>query len=115
MTLRFRQPRQKDEGHLKWVRQFDCIVCGDNTSTEAAHVRYADRSAAKRQTGMAEKSDDAFAVPLCGRCHRLQHAMGDELRFWEEHDIDPVKIGLALWYWRGDADACALICANARG
>lgn len=112
MNMRFRHPRQHDDKHLQFLRGLPCIVCGDNTSTEAAHVRYADRSVAKEMSGQ-RKPDDAFAVPLCGECHREQHKM-KETEFWYFQDIDPIKIALALWYRSGDADACAMICANAR-
>ena len=113
MTLRFREPREKDEKYLKRVRQLPCLVCGDDTTTEAAHIRYADRTVCKRQTGMAEKSDDKYAVPLCGECHREQH-MGNEFEWWQEQGVDPVKTALALYVNRDDPETCLVICANAR-
>ena len=98
-----RQPRQHDEKHLAFIRQLPCIACGDNTSTEAAHIRFADRSIAKRETGMAEKPDDRFTVPLCGKHHREQHEMGNELQWWRDDlEIDPVKVALALYSVTGD-------------
>lgn len=93
--------RQKDNAHLCFIRSLPCAVCGDSTSTEAAHVRYADFRAGKRPTGMQEKPDDAFAVPLCNRCHREQHSE-NERAWWIGKEIDPLMLSLALYYWSGD-------------
>ena len=99
----FKRPRQHNEAHRKFIAGLPCIVCGDNTSTEAAHIRFADSSIAKRQTGMQEKSDDRFTVPLCGEDHRDQHQFyGGERAWWDHHKIDPVKVALALYSVTGD-------------
>jgi hypothetical protein len=52
----------------------------------------------KRPTGMAEKPDDRWALPLNRRCHMMQHAWGAELEWWVAHLIDPFK--LAVRYYR---------------
>lgn len=106
--MRYRHPRERNEKHLTFIRQLPCLCCGNNIETEAAHIRFADRSVCKRQTGKGEKPDDAFVVPLCGRCHRDQHGM-NEREFWRQKGIDAIRAALALWYWSGDADACAVI------
>lgn len=111
--MRYRHPRERNEKHLAFVRQLPCLCCGNDIETEAAHIRMADRSVCKRQTGKGEKPDDAFSVPLCGRCHRDQHSM-NEREFWRRVGIDPIRVALALHYWSGDADACALILVTAR-
>lgn len=95
--------RQKDEAHLRFIGSLPCCICLDNTSTEAAHIRYADAKAGKRQTGMQEKSDDAFVVPLCGECHRSQHGTS-ERAWWGGKEIDPVKLALALYRITGDQE-----------
>jgi hypothetical protein len=111
----FREPRVKDEPYLRMMRLQQCIVCGDNTSVEAAHIRYAERSVCKRQVGKSEKPHDHFTVPLCSECHREQHSM-NERKWWAIKGIDPVKFALAIYYWwtRGDTDAIAVVVANAR-
>ena len=97
-----RTPRQKDNGHLDFIRGLPCCVCGDNTSTEAAHVRMPDPTIAKPLTGIAIKPDDKFTVPLCGQHHRRQHGFGNESVWWDGWDIDPVKLALALYAVSGD-------------
>lgn len=99
-----RQPREKDEGHLKFVQSLPCCVCLDNTSTEAAHVRYAEPRAGKRHTGMGEKPADRFTVPLCNEHHREQHS-GNERAFWAGKEIDPIMLSLALYGVTGNHEA----------
>jgi hypothetical protein len=99
-----KRPRQHDEKHLAFLRQLPCVVCGNNIETEAAHIRMADNRAAKRPAGMQEKSDDCWAVPLCGQHHRQQHETS-ERKFWERAGIDPIFTALALWRVSGDHEA----------
>lgn len=96
----FKRPRQHDEAHLKFVRQLPCVVCGNDTSTEAAHIRFACLEVGKRHVGKGEKPDDLWAVPLCGVHHRMQHEFGEE-QFWHAWGRDPIKIALALWAHTG--------------
>lgn len=103
-----RTPRAHSAAHLDGIRQLPCLICLDNTSTEAAHIRYGDRAAGKRQTGKGEKPDDAFALPLCGRHHREQHE-GNEMAFWVSHRIDPIRVSLALWKASGNHELCEQI------
>jgi hypothetical protein len=102
---RSRRPRSRSEGHLAFIRQLPCVICGDNTTVEAAHIRYGDWEIAKRPTGMGEKPDDAFTIPLCGAHHREQHSRGEQ-HFWRNSPImDPIKVALALWWASGDIEA----------
>ena len=98
----FRQPRIKLPKHLAFIRQLRCVNCLDNTSTEAAHIRSADWSIGKPLTGNSIKPDDFYVVPLCSKCHRLQHEVG-EMIFWDSCN-DPIKIALALYAVSGDID-----------
>lgn len=99
-----RQPRKHDAGHLQFIRGLPCVICGDDTTTEAAHVRMVDRTVAKPMTGIGIKPDDKFTLPLCGKHHREQHGMS-EREFWQAHGIDPVKRALALYAVSGDHEA----------
>lgn len=90
-----RQPRQKDEKHLAYIRGLSCCICGDNTSTEAAHIRYACEEVGKRGTGLGERPDDKWSTPLCGAHHRQQHILGERV-FWALHKLDPIKIAMEL-------------------
>jgi len=105
-----RQPRQRDEAHLNFVRSLPCLICLDDTSTEAAHIRYAEPRAGKRWVGGQEKPDDAFAVPLCGKHHREQHTRR-EVEWWQWQGIDPIKVSLALFRVSGDHERGAQIVA----
>ena len=89
--------RLKSTIHIQRVRQLPCCICGDSTTTEAAHVRFADPRVGKFITGIGTKPSDAFTVPLCNRHHREQHDLGDERKFWSLYDLDPILIALALY------------------
>ena len=109
-----RNPRERNEKHCAFIRTLPCCLCGDNTSTECAHIRMADRSIAKGVTGMGTKSDDRFVLPLCNAHHSDQHHAGDEHGWWLSKLIDPVKIALALWSVSGDYERGEQIVSASR-
>ena len=94
MTLRQRQPRERDNKHLAYVRSLPCCICG-GIDTEAAHIRTASLAHDKAHTGMQEKPSDKWAVPLCNRHHREQHTM-NEMDFWKCYGKDPFLIAMTL-------------------
>ncbi len=93
--LRQRQPREKNERHLDYIRSLPCCVCG-GIDTEAAHIRIGSPDHGKRATGMQEKSSDKWALPLCNRHHREQHDAGNELKWWASKGIDPFMLAIKL-------------------
>ena len=108
-----KRPRQHIDAHLAFIRTLPCCVCGDPTSTEAAHVRYSDSRAAKWSAGMGEKSSDMYAVPLCGRCHRSQHTT-NEREWWLSKKIDPIQTAAFLFCASGDQERGEKIIQEAR-
>lgn len=54
----------------------------------------------KRPTGMGEKPDDRWAVPLCSSCHRdgpgAQHLVGEKT-FWRQVGVNPFVVAEALY------------------
>jgi hypothetical protein len=105
-----KEPRVKNERHLRFIRGLPCCVCHDPTSTEAAHVRFTCDE--KRNPGMQQKPDDKWTVPLCGRHHRDQHAMNEKV-FWLTVGIDPIKLCEALFSVSGDHEAGERIALSA--
>jgi Protein of unknown function (DUF968) len=99
--------RVKSPNYLDFIRSLPCVICGDNTTVEAAHIRFGDRRAAKRPTGMGEKPDDRWALPLCGKHHRKQHEIGERL-FWYLSG-DPIFVAMALQLNTGNRDAAEQI------
>jgi hypothetical protein len=95
MTLRQRQPRERDNKHLDYIRSLPCCICGDDTTVEAAHIRAASIIDGKPHTGMAEKPSDKWTLPLCGEHHREQHTMR-ELVFWAKYKINPFVLAMKL-------------------
>lgn len=97
--LRQRRPRLHDPKYLEFVRTKPCCVCRASP-TEAAHIRMANPAIGKPSTGMSEKPDDRYSVPLCAWCHRespkAQHKM-NEAEFWRWNGIDPFKLAASLY------------------
>ena len=94
-SLRTNWRRQAD--HLDFIRSLPCLCCGAAPS-QAAHVRLS------KDGGIGFKPADRYTVPLCWKCHRRQHDIG-EVRFWGEHGIDPVDFSVQLWHMSGDYKA----------
>ena len=111
-TDKKKRPRVKDSTYLAWLHSLPCLVTGIRP-VEAAHVRYGDPRYGKRPTGMQEKADDRWAVPLCPAEHRRQHTM-DERAYWQSVGIDPLQVALALKGVEGDNTMAELIIKNAR-
>jgi hypothetical protein len=93
--LRQREPRVKDNKHLDYIRSRPCCVCGDNTTTEAAHLRTSNIELGKDDHGWGRPSDK-WVLPLCGRHHREQHDAGNELKWWASKGIDPFMLAIRL-------------------
>jgi hypothetical protein len=68
--------------YLAWIRTQPCVVCGRIGGVEAAHTG---------PHGMAQKSPDTSAVPLCARHHRTgrdsYHKLGPRA-FERQHGLD---------------------------
>lgn len=94
MTLRQRQPRERDNKHLDYIRSLPCCICG-GIDTEAAHIRTAAPHLGKRPTGGAEKPSDKWTLPLCHKHHTEQHEM-NEMKFWASYGIDPFMLAIRL-------------------
>ena len=110
--MTFRQPRIHNEKHLAFIRGLPCIVSKDNTSTEAAHIRFSDLRVAKRKVGVGEKPDDCWTLPLSSAEHRKQHAI-NEREYWRRAGIDPILYALALYAISGDHERGCEIVSNA--
>lgn len=103
MTLRYRHPRRHNEAHLDFVRSLPCCICGDDTATEAAHLRASNLTYGKRSSGLQEKPDDIWVNPLCGKHHREQHSAREE-KFWTNYGLDPWRLALSLYASSGDSE-----------
>ena len=82
--------RHRSKEHLKYVAQQPCLICGRSPS-HAHHVRFA------QSKGLALKVSDEFTVPLCVIHHSENHSTGDERKWWQKHNIDPLAIARRLW------------------
>jgi hypothetical protein len=113
-----RQPRVRDNGHLAFIRRLPCVAAFARTGAQvfgcdAAHVRFGDPARGKRHTGMAEKPDDKWTLPLTRAAHTEQHGQS-ERAFWSALGIDPIALCEALYAASGDERAALQIIRGAR-
>jgi Rad52/22 family double-strand break repair protein len=76
--------------HLRFVASQPCLICG-RSPAHAHHVRFA------QSRGLSLKVSDEFTVPLCATHHHDIHATGKEREWWQERNIDALKVASALW------------------
>ena len=107
-----RHPRKKLDAHLEFIRTLPSVIHGHG-HVEAAHIRMGSPLYGKRLTGMAEKPDDMWVVPLASSVHLEQHR-GSERNFWVKHGINPLILAALLWLHSGDEDAATTVIRNAR-
>lgn len=96
-----KQGRERDNGHLAFIRRLPCAVCGAEGRSEAAHIRFTDLSRGKRNPGMGAKPDDKWTLPLCRPCHTAQHGM-NERAFYEGKGLDALFMAGQLYDFSGD-------------
>lgn len=94
--LRQKQKRVETPRFLRFLRNKPCLLCHWSGPVDAAHIRFSDFRYGKRETGMGEKTDDRWAVPLCRQCHTAQHNE-DERTFWNNHKIDITTKATEYW------------------
>jgi hypothetical protein len=114
MSYKRKRPRQENAGHLKFIRALPCVCCGARP-VDAAHIRMASPIYGKRDTGIGQKADDRWTLPLCRTHHDEQHK-GSEAAFWASKGIDPFVLALTLWGCgsTGDDEAAEVAIARAR-
>ena len=108
-----KQPRMRDEKHLKFIRSLPCLVCQNNISTQACHIRMTDARFGKVNPGIAAKPDDKYTLPMCDVHHSAQHKAGNERTFWEGIGLDPIPLALELYAVSGDYEKGCEIIARA--
>lgn len=104
----FRTPREESPSHLAAIRKCPCLGCGEDQRIEAAHVRTASAAHNKR-SGIGEKPDDKWTLPLCKDCHREQHKVG-ELHFWHHIQLSPFLVCERLFAASPNVEAMRAIC-----
>ena len=113
---RQKEPPGDDPKHLAFIRKLPCLVSGE-WPVEACHVRFADASRGKRETGKGKRPADKWSVPLTALWHRngpdAQHKTNERV-FWETHKIDVLTVCMLLYDVTGDLDRGRDIIARAR-
>jgi hypothetical protein len=90
-VLTISEPKRiRSKAHLRYVASQPCLICGRSPS-HAHHVRYA------QSRGLSLKVSDEFTVPLCVIHHHHIHTTGQEREWWQERNVDPLKVADELW------------------
>lgn len=105
--------RIEDRRHLDFIRQLPSIISGAY-GCEACHIRSGSALHRKKHTGAGQRPDDSWTLPMTPAEHRAQHAMGDELKWWRQHEIDPFEVAIKLYEVTGDLSAGTAIIFRAR-
>lgn len=105
--------RVEDPAHLAFIRKLPSAVSGVY-GCEACHIRTGSAVHKKKHTGLGQKCDDSFSLPLTPDEHKAQHAM-NEMEFWRSHDIDPFELAIRLYEVSGDVMAGTKILLQSRG
>lgn len=83
----------KSKKHLEWVaRNNVCVITRSNYGVQACHVRTV---FGRTDCGFGTKGGDIFVVPMTWEVHHKQHTM-NELKFWIDHNINPIYIAKQL-------------------
>lgn len=104
--------RMEDEAHLAFIRKLPSVLSGQ-FGCEACHIRIGSAIHRKKHTGMGQKPDDSWTLPLTSTEHKQQHSE-NELLFWRSHGIDPFELAIKLYEDSGNFEACCLIISKAR-
>jgi hypothetical protein len=90
-VLTISEPKRiRSKEHLRYIASQPCLICG-RLPCHAHHVRYA------QSRGLSLKISDEFTVPLCAIHHHHIHTTGKEREWWQERNIDPLKVAGELW------------------
>lgn len=104
--------RLEDLGHLAFIRKLPSVLSGE-FGCEACHIRIGSALHRKKHTGMGQKPDDSWTLPLTSTEHKQQHSE-NELLFWRSHGVDPFELAIKLYEDSGNFEACCLIISKAR-
>lgn len=80
----------RDERYLAEIRNVGCIVCG----TMPVHAHHLMRA---EERGMALRTGDNWAVPLCPTHHDDLHNFGREDVWWALSGTDPMEWAEENW------------------
>lgn len=98
--MNLKDEKIRSEPHRRFVAGLVCCACGA-AGCQAAHIRH------NTGGGMGLKPSDVWVVPLCPRCHGVQHNAA-ELKFWErQFGIERIKdLAATLYAFTGDREEC---------
>ena len=97
-VLTISEPRRiRCKEHLRFVAE-SALSRLRTLTYHAHHIRYAQPAVSSL------KVSDEFTVPLCAIHHSENHTTGNERRWWQERNLDPLPVAHRLWQNSRSAD-----------
>lgn len=99
---RQRQPREKNEKHLRFIRNLPCCI-SKREQCDPHHLLVPSRR------GVGMKADDRYTVPLHREIHELLHrecASKTEEEWFAAKGVDCYALALFLYHNTGDYERC---------
>lgn len=92
---------ERDPEYLDYIRTLPCMLCGIQHRSQAHHAKVGEH------IGMAIKTEDFRAIPLCPHCHLgIAHGTGfKEAMSWLPYDLDVVT-RLCYLRWKNKKIIC---------
>jgi hypothetical protein len=111
--------RERDNGHLAFVRRLPCVATYIETGQllygcQAAHLRLSSAAHGKTEGGQ-RKPSDCWVTPLSPEQHRIQGEVKGETRFWGDLGLDPFDLCKRLYAVSGDEAAAITVIRSYRG
>lgn len=100
MLSNFKTKVIRDRIHLAFIRTLPCIYCSGES--QACHLRTGLPKDHRGGTGL--KPSDSYTIPMCHKCHALQHSTSEKL-FHGGMDM-VLKLANVLWLKTGNHKDC---------
>lgn len=104
----FKEPREHDEKHLKFIRSLPSCISGDGPCVAHHLLSVSGR-------GVARKADDRHTLPLTWEEHDELHkkcgsnGVWEERYFWDTFRINPKILARTLYALSGDIEAAEYV------
>jgi hypothetical protein len=85
-----KEMRRRNKAHLAFVAAQPCLVC-QRSPCDAHHLKFA------QPRSLGRKVSDEFTVPLCRDHHEQLHRHGNEMAWWANVQIAPIRVAKELW------------------
>lgn len=104
--------REKRPDYLRQIKHLPCAGCERHPPSDPHHLKQG-----TGERGMAFRSGDNWAIPLCRPCHDAVENIGskNEGAWFQKRGILPLMLAAELWAARKSLDDMATVLEKHRG